>query len=248
MKNGIVIDHNNESNRRECRMWCENISWDAVRYYPPDFEIDSIRLHRIDCMKYMAEKPDKYYDLAIVDPPYGIKKDGQKRSICKNPKNNRKEHAQKNWDSNIPRAEYFIELRRISEHQIIWGANYYPQHLTGTMGWIFWDKGQELNQSDGELAYTSFERAFRRITINRVELLKDGTIHPTQKPIKLYRWLLQNYAEAGQRIIDTHGGSFSSAIACYLEGFEYDGCEIDDDYYQAGCKRFEQTTKQQRFF
>ena len=192
----------------------------------------------------MAEYPDKYFDLAIVDPPYGIVKDGQKLSLCKNPKHNRKEHIQKDWDSAIPDKDYFDELFRVSKEQIIWGANYFVKYLKPSMGWIFWDKGQDLNQSDGELAFSSFDRALRRKVINRVELLKDGTIHPTQKPIKLYRWLLTNYANQGDKILDTHVGSASSLIACEDLGFEYTGFELDTDYYNAAQKRLENFRKQ----
>ncbi|HHV02313.1 MAG TPA: site-specific DNA-methyltransferase [Bacteroidales bacterium] len=169
-----------------------------------------------DCMIGMARYSDKYFDLAIVDPPYGIGIDGQKESINKNPKYSRKHHEKKNWDSSIPDAEYFRELERVSVNQIVWGGNYFVEHLhKGTKGWIVWDKGQHgLTMSDCELAYSSFDCPTRVAVINRVELLKDGTIHPTQKPIKLYKWLLTNYAKPGDLILDTHVGSASSLIAC----------------------------------
>ena len=205
-------------------------------------QVPLIRAALGDCMDLMASTADNHYDLAIVDPPYGIGKHGQIKSTGVH--GGRKSHKIKDWDNYTPNEKYFTELFRISKNQIIWGANYYPQYLTGTMGWVFWDKGQDLNQSDGELAFTSFDRAFRRVIINRVELLKEGTIHPTQKPIKLYRWLLKNYAKAGQRILDTHGGSFSSAVACHTEGFEMDIIEIDEEYYNAGVKRFKEATCQ----
>ena len=147
-----------------------------------------------DCMDLMREKPDNYYDLAIVDPPYGINRGGQGETFTKNPKHKRKEHKQKEWDNKRPNGEYFAELQRISKNQIIWGANYFTEFLPPSMGWVFWDKGQDLTMSDGELAFTSFEKALRRIIINRVEIMKDGAIHPTQKPVKLYEWLLMNYA------------------------------------------------------
>ena len=206
-----------------------------------------IELLNIDCMEYMATVPDKYFDLAIVDPPYGIGIDGQKQSInVNNPKANRKLHEFKGWDNEPPNAEYFRELERVSNHQIIWGANYIVEHLNkGTKGWIVWYKGQEgLTMSDAELAYGSFDCATRVVKINRVELLKDGTIHPTQKPVKLYRWLLKNYAKEGDKILDTHGGSMSSAIACNQMGFDITLCELDKDYYEAGVKRFKEQTAQ----
>jgi len=206
------------------------------------------QLYNMDCMEGMKQFPDKYFELAIVDPPYGIGIDGQKLSINKNPKHNRKEHARKEWDSDIPTAEYFRELERVSQNQIIWGANYFVEHLIkGTKGWIVWDKGQHgLTMSDCELAYSSFDCPTRVKILNRVELLKDGTIHPTQKPVALYKWLLMNYAKQGDKILDTHVGSASSLIACYDMGFDYIGFEIDEDYYKAAQKRIEENKAQIR--
>jgi len=197
------------------------------------------RLYLMDCMEGMKQFPDKYFELAIVDPPYGIGMDGQKESICKNPKHNRKLHKKKDWDNSIPSKEYFKELERVSKNQIIWGANYFVKHLEkGTKGWVVWDKGQHgLTMSDCELAYSSFNVPTRVVVINRVELLKDGTIHPTQKPVALYKWLLKNYAKPGDKILDTHVGSASSLIACEDLGFPYIGFEIDKDYYEAAQKR-----------
>ena len=199
------------------------------------------QLYNMDCMEGMKQFPDKYFELAIVDPPYGIGIDGQKESINKNPKHNRKHHESKSWDNAIPSKEYFRELERVSVNQIIWGGNYFVEHLQkGTKGWIIWDKGQHgLTMSDAELAYSSFNRPTRVTIINRVELLKDGTIHPTQKPIKLYKWLLINYANQGDKILDTHVGSASSLIACYNLGFDYIGFEIDEDYYKGARERLD---------
>ena len=194
-----------------------------------------------DCMIGMARYPDKYFDLAIVDPPYGIGIDGQKQSInLNNPKGNRKEHKFKGWDNDIPTKEYFAELWRVSKNQIVWGANYFVEHLNkNTKGWIVWYKGQEgLTMSDAELAYSSFYCATRVVKINRVELLKDGTIHLTQKPIKLYDWIYANYAKEGDKILDTHLGSGSSRIAAYKNGFDFVGFELDKEYFEALEKRF----------
>jgi site-specific DNA-methyltransferase (adenine-specific) len=211
-----------------------------------------IELLNVDCMAYMATLPDKAFDLALVDPPYGLNIDGQKETANKerNPQQNRKAHIQKSWDSAIPNAKYFRELERVSEHQIIWGANYFVEHLQrGTKGWIFWFKGQVgLTMSDGELAYSSFDKATRMCTFNRVELLKEGTIHPTQKPIRLYEWLLTNYAKPGQRILDTHLGSGSSAIAAKNFGVDFVGCELDKDYYDAAVLRFNNANTQDSLF
>jgi len=209
-------------------------------------KIGKATLWNVDCMAFMATLPDKAFDLCICDPPYGIGKDGQVLTTGGN--GGRKAHEFKGWDSSIPSADYFTELRRVSENQIIWGANYMTPHLPPSMGWILWDKGQRINQSDGELAYTSFERALRVFTLNRVALLIEGTIHPTQKPVKLYEWLLTNYAKPGQRILDTHLGSMSSVIAANNLGFELTGCELDPDYFKAGCERAMQATAQERMF
>lgn len=197
-----------------------------------------------DCMTGMARYPDKYFDLAICDPPYGIGVDGNKASTGGH--GGRKAHVKKGWDTYRPNRNYFEELFRVSKNQIIWGANYYPEHLFGTMGWVFWDKGQDINQSDGELAFTSFNRAFRRIVLNRCVLLSEGTIHPTQKPIKLYKWLLTNYAKPGDKILDTHVGSASSLIACHDMGFDAVGFELDPDYYAKSKQRLEDFMRQPR--
>ena len=200
-----------------------------------------------DCLQALKSYGDNYFDVAIVDPPYGIGIDGQKQSInLNNPKANRKAHDFKGWDNEIPTAEYFAELERVSKNQIIWGANYFVEHLhKGTKGWVVWYKGQEgLTMSDAELAYSSFDCATRVVKINRVELLKDGTIHPTQKPVKLYKWLLENYTNENDLILDTHLGSGSIAIACHQMKRKLIGYEIDADYYQKACKRFEEQTRQ----
>jgi site-specific DNA-methyltransferase (adenine-specific) len=193
-----------------------------------------------DCMDMMARYPDKFFDLAIVDPPYGIGMDGQKECICKNPKYSRKGHEQKGWDLKRPPHEYFVELERVSKNQIIWGANYFVENLTkGTKGWICWYKGQQgLTMSDCELAYSSFNYPTRVVIINRVELIKQHTIHPTEKPIKLYAWILKKYAKQGDKILDTHLGSGSSRIAAYKLGFDFYATEIDKDYFDAQEKRF----------
>jgi site-specific DNA-methyltransferase (adenine-specific) len=196
-------------------------------------------------MDLMREYPDDHFSLAIVDPPYGIKRDGQKKTTSKH--GGRKAHDQKKWDQKPPDKFYFNEVRRVSKNQIIWGANYYPQHLTASMGWIFWDKGQRICNSDGELAFSSFNRALRVITMNRIELLIEGTIHPTQKPVKLYDWILRNYAKPGDTILDTHMGSGSIAIACHYAGHHLTACEFDEDYYKAACERIQRDTEQTSF-
>ena len=216
-----------------------------------------INLHNVDCMEYMASLPDKAFDLAIVDPPYGIGWDGEKAGMAENssakwkapPTANR--YVKKEWDKGAPPMEYFDELRRVSREQIIWGGNYFPLPPTG--GWVVWKKGtaEGMSLSDAELAWTNASN-----NVKVVELLWAGfrrceaadRIHPTQKPVALYRWLLQNYAKPGDTILDTHGGSMSIAIACDIEGFDLDLCELDRDYFEAGKKRLEQHRSQPRMF
>jgi site-specific DNA-methyltransferase (adenine-specific) len=196
----------------------------------------------IDCIEGMKQYPDKYFDLAVVDPPYGLGIDGQKlNNNNKNPKHNRKAHDFKGWDNAIPNEEYFKELFRVSKNQIIWGGNYFTEYLKPTKAWIFWYKGQnDLTMSDGEMAWTSFSKVTRQVTINRAELIKQNTFHPTEKPIKLYKWILSNYAEEGMKILDTHLGSGSSRIAAYKAKLDFIGFELDKEYFEQGNQRFEE--------
>ena len=210
-----------------------------------------ININNIDCIEFMKTKPDNYYDLAIVDPPYGIGIDGQKEIKCKNPKHNRKAHKHKGWDNKTPTKEYFEELERVSKNQIIWGANYFVEHLTkGTKGWIIWDKGQHgLTMSDCELAYSSFNKPTRVFVFNRGLIAqKGGSIHPTQKPVELYRYLLNEYAEKGNKILDTHCGSGSIAVACDDLGFDLDATEIDKEYCENSIKRLNVYRNQRSLF
>ena len=211
---------------------------------------NKIEITNEDNMELMARYPDNYFDLAIVDPPYGI---GRSESMLNGSSykgtNGWKKHLKKTWDNEIPSKKYFDELFRISQNQIIWGANYFVEYLKkGSMGWVFWDKGQNIKMSDGELAFTSFNKAMRRIVINRCEIKKDGSIHSTQKPVKLYEFLLMNYAKEGDKILDTHLGSGSIAIACHNLGFELTACELDEDYFDSAIKRIENHISQQRLF
>jgi len=200
-------------------------------------------------MEAMKNMKDNEYDLAIYDPPYGINKSGQKEQK-KFKKSDRKYFEDKQWDVAIPKKEYFTELFRVSQHQIIWGANYFVEHLVeGHKGWIVWDKGQyDLTMSDCELAYSSFDCKTRFKKINRVELLKQRTIHPTEKPTRLYKWLLQNYAKEGNKILDTHLGSGSIALACWDLGFSLTGFEIDIDYYNSAVTRLDRHKSQGQLF
>jgi site-specific DNA-methyltransferase (adenine-specific) len=201
-------------------------------------------------MEYMRGLPDKAFDLAIVDPPYGIGAGEMNMGLgtsaaCSKAKNRR--WIPKAWDDDAPSQQYFEELRRVSNEQIIWGGNHF--RLEPSRGWIVWDKEvpDGLSFSDFEVAWTSFDRAARMVR-QSVYSEKADKIHPTQKPVALYRWLLKNYAKPGQRILDTHGGSMSIAIACDIEGFDLTLCELDKDYFEAGKKRLEQHQAQPRLF
>ena len=216
---------------------------------------DYINITCEDNIALMARYPDGYFDLAIVDPPYGIKRAGQVESFTKNAKHKRRFHENKEWDDNKPCSEYWDQLFRVSRNQIIWGANYFTNYIPPSMGWIYWDKGQKLSMSDGELAFSSFERALRSVIINRGKISEHGgSIHPTQKPVKLYKWLLKNYANPGDKILDTHIGSGSIAIAVdsmnKVEGMnlKLTGCELDPEYYADAMKRIKAQTAQQSLF
>jgi site-specific DNA-methyltransferase (adenine-specific) len=204
-------------------------------------------VYNMDCMEGMAKYPDKYFDLAIVDPPYGIGFDNKIR-----------ESKNKFWDNSIPNDNYFIELLRVSKNQIIWGANYFPfLWQNGCKGFIFWNKDVNFETySSGELAYTSFNKPARYFYYAWNGLAdgikgrnkKEKTIHPTQKPVKLYKWLLTNYAKQGDKILDTHLGSGSSRIAAYDMGFYFVGFELDKDYFDAQEKRFNDFKMQGKLF
>ena len=211
---------------------------------------DKIEITNEDNMALMSRYKDNYFDLAIVDPPYAINRAGQTETFTKQKKHKRKYFEHKQWDNEIPNNKYFIELERVSKNQIIWGANYFVKHLDkGRMGWIVWFKGQMgLTMSDCELAYSSFQRATRCVNINRGDLARQKTIHPTEKPIRLYQWLLDNYAKENDKILDTHLGSGSIAMACHNLGFELTACELDKKYYDASIKRIKDHISQQRLF
>ena len=208
-------------------------------------------------MDYMAKLPDNYFELAIVDPPYGIDAGRDIRAGIKTLKAaaRRNDYSKKEWDSGCPPIEYFMELMRVSKHQIIWGVNYYPYDIFAG-GRIFWDKltAENYSNSDGEIAFCSKINSVKKFKYQWHGMLqgdmknKEFRIHPTQKPIKLYEWLLTNYAKQGDKILDTHLGSGSSAIAANNLGFEFVGMELDEDYFKASVNRFINESKQERMF
>jgi site-specific DNA-methyltransferase (adenine-specific) len=200
----------------------------------------------------MREFPDKAFDLAIVDPPYGIDSASDHRGNSRygNAQAFSKSYGRKDWDRKQPTEEYWIELRRVSLNQIIWGANHFG-NMEGSPCWIVWDKLTGDNDyADCELAWTSFPTAVRKFSFQWKGMLqgdqrnKEERIHPTQKPVALYKWLLHYYAHPGARILDTHLGSMSIAIACHYGGYDLTGSEIDADYFAAGIKRVRECTAQ----
>ena len=200
---------------------------------------DKIELTNECNMELMKRYPDNYFDLAIVDPPYGI-------GISSNPV--RQQHKKKNWDDEIPLEKYFNELKRVSKNYIIWGGNYFIDYLNNSQGFIIWDKKQPENFSlaMAEFAYSSIQSPAK---IFRYSVLTEqNKIHPTQKPVALYKWLLDKYAKQGDKILDTHLGSMSIAIACIDYGFELVGCELDTEYYDKGIKRVQNHLLQQKLF
>lgn len=203
-----------------------------------------IQILNMDCMDYMRDQPDKSFDLAIVDPPYGIEKGFQATSRVA------KYGQMKTVNDMRPSAAYFQELFRISKNQIVWGYNHLSDMLPTTKEFLFWYKHQPVvSYSDGELAWTSFTKTAKIIDMpyygcHGSDILR---IHPTQKPVKLYDWILSNYAKPGQRILDTHLGSGSSAIAAHYFGCDFVGIELDKTYYDAALLRLNQETQQQAF-
>jgi len=207
-----------------------------------------IKLFNQDCMEAMKQMPNKAFDLAIVDPPYGLNMAKERPR-----KDGRFAHNKpRTWDENIPDQSYFNDIYRVSKNQIIWGGNYYG--LPPTQGFIFWYKHNPVdNFSDGEYAWTSFQRPAKCFNFRYYGNLEGHTsapdkIHISQKPIALYKWLLKNYAKEGDKILDTHLGSGSIAIACYDMGFDLTGYEIDKEYYDAAVKRLENHKKQLTLF
>jgi site-specific DNA-methyltransferase (adenine-specific) len=215
-----------------------------------------IELYNMDCMDAMKEMPNNAFDLAIVDPPYGIgiveqlRKSVESKSSMYQNKNGIKGSSE--WDNSIPQKEYFEELFRVSKNQIIWGGNYFIEHLKNTRCFLIWDKQNGTNNmADAELAWASFKtsvRMYRGHIFKGIGNTNYNPIHPTQKPVALYEWLLKNYAKEGDKILDTHLGSGSIAIACHNLKFDLTGYELDAEYYEAATKRLKQHQAQQRLF
>lgn len=220
-------------------------------------KIGSVELLNIDCMEYMKTVPDKHFDLAIVDPPYGI--DATKMKLGEGGGLYRKAKTYKrgDWDSQPPKKEYFEELFRISKNQIIWGANHFISLMPkDSPCWLFWDKNNgETSFADGELAWTSFKQPVRKFKFTWSGFIqgkmgdqKEVRIHPTQKPAALYGWILNEFSEPESKIFDSHLGSAGIAIACHDYKFELTGCGIDKDYFDAAVKRLKNHVAQTTLF
>ena len=222
-----------------------------------------IKITNEDNMQLMARYEDKHFDLAIVDPPYGIgasadsrvggsytvNMGGVKRKVAA------KTYTPKDWDFKKPTIEYWQELKRVSKNQIVWGGNYFVENLTDSSCWVVWNKRNgENNNADCELAWTSFKTAVRVFDWKWNGMLqqnmkdKEERIHPTQKPKALYEWLLMNYAESGNKILDTHLGSGSIALACHNRGFDLVACELDTEYYNRALERLKTHQQQLTMF
>jgi site-specific DNA-methyltransferase (adenine-specific) len=219
---------------------------------------EKINLYNCDNMEFMKNIPDKYYDLAIVDPPYGINAD--KHQLIETggkAKAKKTQYHIGNWDSSAPEKHYFNELKRISKNQIIWGANHFIENIPNANSscWIVWNKiNGENNFADCELAHTTIKGSVRMFEFKWQGMLqgdmknKEIRIHPTQKPVALYKWILDKYAKQGDKIFDSHLGSMSIAIACHDYGFELDGCELDTEYFEKGIQRVKSHISQLKLF
>jgi site-specific DNA-methyltransferase (adenine-specific) len=213
-------------------------------------------IRNIDNMKLMAEYPDGYFDLAIVDPPYGI---GAGKQSFQSGTRKSYDHTDKDWDASTPTDEYWKELFRVSKNQIVWGANYYANKLPISRGWVYWHKMVLTdNYSQGELAWTSFDcvmkffkykyqgnyLGYESSITTQTSTPSEKRIHPTQKPIALYDFLLKEFAKPNDKILDTHLGSGSIAIACHYAGYDLTACEIDTEYFDKTMKRIKENTAQ----
>ncbi len=214
---------------------------------------EKITITNEDNMELMARYPDNYFDLAIVDPPYGINMDNQTVRVKPNRPNTylragQEQYKKADWDKSPPTKEYFNELFRVSKNQIIWGANYFCEFIPSGKGWVYWDKQMgDNNFSSGEFAYQSMQ--IKSSSFSMPSMRVAGTrIHPTEKPIDLYKFCLDKYAKQGDKILDTHLGSGSIAIACHDYKFELTACEIDKEYFEKAKQRIINHVSQQKLF
>jgi site-specific DNA-methyltransferase (adenine-specific) len=201
-------------------------------------------VHLMDCIEGMKQYPDKWFDLAVVDPPYGINAGKMTMGSGKH-----KFSKDKDWDNVIPSEEYFNELFRVSENQIVWGGNYFTEFLPPTPHWLLWDKkNPNLSFAEGELAWVRKGKNLRIFKHYSAQVEEGGKIHPTQKSVKLYDWIFHNYAKPDFKILDTHLGSQSSRIAAHKHGLDFTGFELDAEYFEKGNKRFDDFISQTTIF
>ncbi len=217
-------------------------------------KLGGIKLYNADCMEVMKTFEDKQFDLCIVDPPYGINA-AKTGKVGGNNAGKAKDYGAKEWDKQPPNDEYFRQLFRVSKNQIVWGANHFISKMPfDSSCWIVWDKDNSGNFADCELAWTSFDTAVRMFKWRWNGMLqqnmknKQQRIHPTEKPVQLYRWLLQKYAKEGDTILDTHFGSLSIGIACHDLKFDLTAIELDEDYYEQAKQRLETHQRQLTLF
>ena len=237
-----------------------NTEVESLHVSPPDAKtmlpaVPSSEVYLMDCIAGLKHYPDKYFDLAVVDPPYGIGEDG-KSNHSRSKQAKSKLYTPKEWDKEPPSIEYFTELFRVSKNQIVWGANHFISRMPyDSSCWLVWDKENGENDfADCELAWTSFDKAVRRYKFRWAGMLqgnmkdKENRIHPTQKPVALYDWIFTRFAEKGYKVLDTHLGSGSSRIAADKAGLDFVGFELDEEYYNALNKRFNEYKSQLRMF
>ena len=220
--------------------------------YKDFYKQDKLSIYNMDNMELMKQIPDKYFDISLIDPPYGIGEDGSKNNTRGNLAISKNYKAYAGNDKTPPEQNFFNELFRISKNQIIFGANHFIDLINKKSScWIVWDKDNgDTDFADCELAWTSFSTAVRKIKYKWQGMLqndmsnKETRIHPNQKPINLYSWILEKYAKEGMKIFDSHLGSGSNAIACHYAEMEFIGCELDEDYYNDSIKRIKENTRQ----
>jgi site-specific DNA-methyltransferase (adenine-specific) len=206
-------------------------------------EIGTATLYLADCMEVLPTLD--LVDAVITDPPYGMKRDGKPPSTSSH--GGHKGYEFLGWDQGTPPREVFEAIFNLSDVQVIWGGNFFPQHLPPSMGWLFWDKGQRISQSDGELAFTNMQKALRVFTLNRAAIAKDGAVHPTQKPLALMKWCIEQ-AGHPQTILDPFMGSGTTGVAAVQLGRRFIGIEREPKYFEISCKRIEQAQRQGDMF
>lgn len=206
------------------------------------------RIINADFRDVLKQLPDKCFDLLLTDPPYGIDIIGQRAKKDPDGRYGYRQFKYKKWDNERPTLEDFAEMIRVSKNQVIWGGNYFADLLPASQGWLVWNKGQrDFSLADGELAWTSFDKALRIFDYSRAQALKDGKIHPTQKPVALFEWVLKLRAKKGDLILDCYSGSGTTAVACYNRGLDFVCIEREVDYFKSSSARYEEAKRQMKF-